>query len=72
MPYIERYYDINYATVAMIFVTNAIGFITASCLVQLLDSKLGRQKTCLICEVVVASGYVMMIVTPPYPAFAVA
>ena len=54
----------------MIFVTNAIGFIAASCIVQLLDSKLGRARTCMLCEVTVAIGYIMMIVPPPYALFA--
>lgn len=71
LPYIEQYYKIDYAIVSMIFVTNAIGFIAASCIVQLLDSKLGRAKTSMLCEITIAIGYVMMIIPPPYPLFAI-
>ncbi|KAI9725246.1 MAG: hypothetical protein M1828_003427 [Chrysothrix sp. TS-e1954] len=70
LPYIEQYYHVNYAIVSMIFITNAVGFIAASGIVQLLDSKLGRAKTLMLSEIIVAIGYVMMIIPPPYAVFA--
>ncbi|KAL4927311.1 putative MFS efflux transporter [Aspergillus undulatus] len=53
LPYIERYYSINYAVVSLIFVTNAVGFITAAPLTDYLEQKLGR-------------GYIVIVCTLPY------
>ena len=72
LPYMQSYYHIDYAPSAIIWLTNAVGFITAAFFVHALDTKLGRSKTLMFCEALCVVGYVMMVTTPPYPVFTLA
>lgn len=45
IPYVERDCKIAYAVVSLIFVTNALGFITAAPMTHALQPKFGRAKT---------------------------
>lgn len=71
MPYIEQYYNVNYALVSVIFIGNAIGFILAAFFVHALDSKLGRARTLMLNEGIIATGYVMMVIPPSFPVFVI-
>ena len=71
LPYIEEYYGVNYATVSIIFITNAIGFITAAFFVHALDQKLGRSKTLMLCEATSIVGFIIAVIPPAYPLFAI-
>lgn len=44
IPYLETFYNIGYAIVSLVFVTNALGFIVAAPVVQTIDSKWGRSR----------------------------
>lgn len=66
IPYIEKAYNIQYAVVSMIFVANAVGFITAAPLTHLLDTRLGRSKTVMLCMSLLIAGYVAILVHPPF------
>ena len=71
LPYIESHYSVNYAIVSMIFVANAVGFILAALLVSILDRKLGRPKTLILCEIVNILAFAVMIIPPPFPVFVI-
>ena len=71
LPYMEQHYNIDYATVATIFVGNAIGFIIAAFFVHALDHRLGRAKTFVFCEVLNVIAFAIMIIPPPFPLFAI-
>ncbi|KAL2816547.1 major facilitator superfamily domain-containing protein [Aspergillus granulosus] len=72
IPYMENHYSISYAIVSLIFVTNAIGFIAAAPLTDLVEQRLGRGRAYILAEALMGAGYVIIICTPPYPLVVVA
>ncbi|KAI4232656.1 MAG: hypothetical protein L6R40_007328 [Gallowayella cf. fulva] len=67
IPYMEKDYSIGYAIVSFIFITNAIGFISAAPSTQPLLARLGRAKTLLLAESIMMAGHIMLVCTPPFP-----
>lgn len=73
IPYMERDYGIGYAVVSLIFVTNAIGFISAAPLTQVLQGRLGRAKVLVLAEGIMLAGYIMLVVpSRPFPVVVLA
>lgn len=72
IPYMEKYYDIGYATVSLIFIGNALGFILAAPLVDSLRAKLGRGKLLALSQALMVCGYIPIICTAPFPVIVVA
>ncbi len=68
----EKEYRIGYAIVSLIFVTNAVGFISAAPIAQALQARLGRAKTLALSLSVMTVGYVMIVSRPPFPVVVVA
>lgn len=52
---------------SLVFVGNAIGFITAAFFTNTILSKLGRAKTLVAAESIQLSAYTIIVCTPPYP-----
>lgn len=63
----QRHYDIGYAIVSLIFITNAAGFISAALFVDALRARLGRAKTLMLASFCMAAAYVPVVCTPPFP-----
>ncbi|MCJ1252382.1 hypothetical protein MMC24_000188 [Lignoscripta atroalba] len=72
IPYMEESYKIGYAIVSLIFVTNAIGFISAAPLTHPLEARLGRAKTLALALSFMVIGYAIIVSTPPFPVVVVA
>ena len=72
IPYMERDYQIGYAMVSLIFVTNALGFVSAAFMTHALQSRFGRAKALMLAEAVMIAAYVMIVCTPPFPVVVVA
>ncbi|KAI4214970.1 MAG: hypothetical protein LQ351_002686 [Letrouitia transgressa] len=72
IPYMEKNYAIGYAIVSLIFVTNAIGFISAAPFVQALQARLGRAKMLVLAESIVGCAYIMLVCSPPFPVVVLA
>ncbi|KAF7158421.1 hypothetical protein CNMCM5623_003424 [Aspergillus felis] len=68
IPYIEKDYNIGYAVVSLIFVTNALGFILAAPVTQLFEAKLGRSKSYALSMSLLVAAYVIILFKPPFPA----
>ncbi|PYH44561.1 putative MFS efflux transporter [Aspergillus saccharolyticus JOP 1030-1] len=68
IPYMEEDYNIGYAVVSLIFVTNALGFILAALVTHVLETKFGRAKCYSLSMVTIAAGFVIIICKPPFPA----
>ena len=66
-----RHYDIGYAIVSLIFVTNAVGFISAAFFVDAFRARFGRAKTLMIAQTLMITGYVPIVCTPPFPVVVV-
>jgi fucose permease len=71
IPYMERDYNIGYAIVSLIFISNAVGYITAAPLVQVIENRFGRARTYMFAESLVAMGYIAIICKPPFPVVVV-
>lgn len=68
IPYMEHDYNIGYAIVSLIFVTNAVGFILAAFFTTPALHRLGRAKSCMAAEALIITGYIIIVCTPPFPA----
>jgi fucose permease len=67
IPYIETHFHIGYAVVSLIFVTTAIGFLSAAFVNDVLQSKLGRQRTLMLAESLMIVGYILIVSPTPFP-----
>jgi fucose permease len=68
LPSLEKYYDLNYAVVSLIFLSNACGFLAASFLSNKLHVAVGRCKSLVIGTVLQILCYVILSTRPPYGA----
>ncbi|EXM29505.1 Major facilitator superfamily [Fusarium oxysporum f. sp. vasinfectum] len=66
IPYMEKYYGIGYATVSLIFVGKAIGFIAAAVFIDILKEKLGRAKLLGLGQALVTLAYIPIICGAPF------
>lgn len=71
IPYMEKHYNIGYAVVSLIFISNAFGFIAAAPFVDALRARLGRAKATFIANIIVALGFIPLLAAAPFPAVVV-
>ncbi|TGJ77113.1 hypothetical protein E0Z10_g10766 [Xylaria hypoxylon] len=71
IPFIETYYNIGYATVSLIFIGNALGYIAAAPFVDAIRMRLGRAKTCSLASICMALGFLPLLAAAPFPAIVV-
>ena len=72
IPYIETWYGIGYAVVSTIWISNAVGFIIAAFVSDLICSRLGRAKALMLSELSIIIGYVVIACPVPFPVVVVA
>jgi fucose permease len=72
LPYMETHYNIGYAVVSLIFVAQAIGFLSAAFFNDMMKSRLGVARTLALSEVILAVAYALIVATPPYPVVVLA
>ncbi|KAL5501375.1 hypothetical protein ACEPAH_8635 [Sanghuangporus vaninii] len=72
IPTMQKYYNIGYTTVSMIFVLNCIGFVTGATANIKLVQKLGFGTSMVIGAVSQLIAYCIQAPTPPFPVFAMA
>lgn len=72
IPYLEKSYGIGYAIVSLIFVTNAVGFIVAAAVTQMVDTRWGRSKSYIMATTMMSIGYIALVCAPPFPIVVVA
>ena len=71
IPYMELDFSISYAIVSLIFITNAIGFISAAPCTYALQARFGRAKVLVFAEVLLIAGYIMVVSNSLFPAVVV-
>lgn len=69
--FLARHYNIGYAVVSLIFISNAFGFIAAAPFVDALRARLGRAKATFIANIIVALGFIPLLAAAPFPAVVV-
>ncbi|KFA71285.1 hypothetical protein S40288_06725 [Stachybotrys chartarum IBT 40288] len=67
IPYMERHYHVGYAVVSLIFVGQALGFITAAAALDSLRARFGRGKVLGLANAILALGYLPIVATAPFP-----
>jgi len=72
IPYMEVQYDVSYGVIAMIFVTNAIGFLVAAPVIPKVQKILGRGKLLALSQICMMVGYLMIVFTPPFAVVCIA
>jgi fucose permease len=72
IPYIEQWYGIGYAVVSTIWISNAVGFILAAFVSDLLRAKLGRAKCLMLSESICIVAYTIVASPVPFPVVVVA
>ncbi|XWW93607.1 hypothetical protein V2A60_001541 [Cordyceps javanica] len=72
IPYMEKYYDIGYAQVSLIFVGQALGFIVAAFFLDSLRQALGHARTLGLAQTLMTLSYVPMIAGAPFPVVVLA
>ncbi|KAJ5690260.1 hypothetical protein N7462_004652 [Penicillium macrosclerotiorum] len=71
LPYMEKHYGIGYAIVSLIFVANALGFISAAPVTHAIEHKLGRSKSYALAMSMLVVSYVIITCQPPFPVVVV-
>ncbi|TFK31120.1 major facilitator superfamily domain-containing protein, partial [Crucibulum laeve] len=71
LPAIQSGYNIGFSIVALLFVSNCIGFVTGAILNVYINEKLGFGKTVVIGAISQLIGYVMIAPSPPFPVMVV-
>ncbi|TDZ40966.1 Bypass of stop codon protein 6 [Colletotrichum trifolii] len=71
IPYMEKHYKIGYAIVSLIFIGNALGFITGAVFLETLRAKLGRARLLLLSQTIVCLAYVPVVAQAPFPLIVV-
>ncbi|KAI1111808.1 MFS general substrate transporter [Nemania sp. NC0429] len=71
IPYMEKHYNIGYAVVSLIFISNAFGFIAAAPFVDALRARLGRARTTFLANIIVTLGFIPLLAAAPFPAVVV-
>lgn len=69
---LSRYYNVGYAVVSLIFVGQAIGFLTGAALIEPLRERLGWAKTLALSQIFMMTAYIIITCTAPFPAIVVA
>ncbi|KZT29770.1 MFS efflux transporter [Neolentinus lepideus HHB14362 ss-1] len=75
IPFIESYYHIGYATVALLFLTTAVGFIAAAFTCDVILASIGRARILMLATATMTIGYIIWVVAPgrtPYGFLVVA
>lgn len=67
----NRHYNIGYAVISLIFVSNAFGFIAAAPFVDAIRLRLGRAKAGCLANILMAVGFVPLVLAAPFPAVVV-
>ena len=66
LPYLEAAYDVNYSVISLIFVTNALGFVSAAPFTDTIQAKLGRAKHLVLSQILMVAAYTMLVCPSPF------
>jgi fucose permease len=72
LPYIEEHYKVNYAIVSLIFVAQAVGFLSAAFITDVLKNRFGVGRTFALAEGSLVLAFALIVSTPPYPVVVLA
>lgn len=67
IPSMEAHYRIGYAVVSLIFVSQAVGFVSAAFFTDAIKTRLGQARTYALSELLMVASYAVIVASPPYP-----
>ena len=71
IPYLETYYDVNYTTISLIFLSPVVGYATSALTNNIVHMRFGQRGVALIMSVSHLIAYVVICLHPPYPALVI-
>jgi fucose permease len=72
LPSIEAQYHVSYSIVSLLFIANALGFISSAPVISTLDAKLGRSRLLMLACSCMTVGFTTLTCAPPFPVIVVA
>jgi fucose permease len=66
IPYMEAHYAIGYAVVSLVFVAQAVGFVSAAFFTDAIKTRLGQARTYMLSEALMVAAYAVIAAGPPY------
>ncbi|KAI9649738.1 hypothetical protein NHQ30_002319 [Ciborinia camelliae] len=72
IPKMIMAYAIQERLVSLIFITQAIGYISAAFFIDAIRARFGRAKSIMFAEAIMSIGYVMIVANPPFPVVVMA
>lgn len=71
LPYLQRYYNISYTVVSLVFLSPFVGYIAAASTNNLLHKTLGQRGVAVIGPTAHLIAYLVICLHPPYPVLVV-
>ncbi|PGH14102.1 hypothetical protein AJ79_03219 [Helicocarpus griseus UAMH5409] len=72
IPYLEKYYDISYTVVSLVFLSPLAGYVTSALLNNMLHMRFGQRGPAVLGPLAHIIAYVIVFLHPPYPVLVVA
>ncbi|CAG8010298.1 unnamed protein product [Penicillium olsonii] len=72
LPYLEKYYDVSYTIVSLVFLSPAVGYISAAIINDRVHCALGRRGVAFVSSACHLIAYILNCVHPPFPVLVVA
>ena len=72
MPQVEKYYDLSYVVVSMLFITPLFGFLTSMVTLNIIHLRFGQRGVAIIGAFFRLAAYIIISLHPPFPVVALA
>ncbi|RGP62365.1 hypothetical protein FSPOR_9411 [Fusarium sporotrichioides] len=72
IPYLEKYYNLNYIVVSLVFLSPFGGYILAAVLNNTLHRRIGQRGIGVTCGLCHIAAYIIIALHPPYPVLVLA
>lgn len=71
IPYLEKYYNLTYTVVSLIFLSPLVGYTLSALLNNYIHHRLGQRGVAIICSACHLLAYIVIALHPPYPALVI-
>ncbi|KAF2401487.1 MFS general substrate transporter [Trichodelitschia bisporula] len=71
IPYLETYYNLNYAIVSLVFLSPLVGYTASAMLNNMVHLRFGQRGVALICPTCHIIAYAVASIHPPFPVLVV-
>ncbi|CAF3437820.1 unnamed protein product [Fusarium graminearum] len=72
IPYLEKYYNLSYIVVSLVFLSPFVGYILAAVLNNTLHRRIGQRGIGVTCGLCHIAAYIIIALHPPYPVLVLA